>query len=496
MNRHAASRARPDPDLARELFASLGLDALLPEKLAGWRTLLAEAMAFFLDRLPEARLAAIVAEQFALADTAAPGVRIAALLAHCPTLHKLGQVIARHPGLDAGLRHALQALESMPPTTDIAPLLAAARAELGGDSGVHLAERALAEGSVAIVLPCSWREHGLLREGVLKALKPGVALRLGEELAILPALGDFLVGRGAELGLPAIDYHGYLAAAGRLLKEEIRLDREQAHMRIASTLLAADAHVFVPALLPWCTPALTAMERIHGAKLADAIVAPHEARRLGRALVGGLLARPFWSPAERALFHGDLHGGNLLRADDGRIAVLDWSLAAHLDKAQREALVDLALAALALDTGRIASALAGLGLVESCSASVSATVDQALDNFVCSGRALGFDWLIGLLDALALQGGSGFGEQLAVFRKSWLSLAGVLGDLGAGADADLPLIDLGVRRLAAEWPARLLAPADSRAFATHVSTADLWRAAADIFPASLRYWARLLGRAY
>lgn len=80
-----------------------------------------------------------------------------------------------------------------------------------------------------------------------------------------------------------------------------------------------------------------------------------------------------------------------------------------------------------------------------------------------------------------------------MFRKSWLSLAGVLGDLGAGADADLPLIDLGVRRLAAEWPARLLAPADSRAFATHVSTADLWRAAADIFPASLRYWAR---RAY
>jgi len=488
--------ASAGPGLAAELFAALGVDALLPETLAAWRPLLAEAMAFFLERLPETRLAAIIAEQFALAGAASADMRIAALLAHCPTLHKLGQVVARHPGLDAGLRHALQALESMPATGTIAPLLAHVRAELGSGSGLHLADRALAEGSVAIVLPFSWREDGELREGVLKALKPGLAQRLGEELAILPALGDFLVRRGAQLGLPALDYHDHLAAAGRLLTHEIRLDREQAHMRAAAALLADDAHVFVPALLPWCTPSLTAMERIHGPKLADAALAPHEARRLGRALVGGLLARPFWSPAESALFHGDLHGGNLLLADDGRIAVLDWSLTACLDKPRREALVDVALAAIALDTRRIASALTRLGLLEDTAPMVTTTVDRALDDLVRSGRPLGFDWLVGLLDVLALQGASGFGEQLAVFRKSWLSLTGVLGDLGAGTDADLPLLDLGVRRFAAEWPARLLAPADSRAFATHVSTAGLLRAAADTVPASLRYWARLLGRAH
>ena len=80
-----------------------------------------------------------------------------------------------------------------------------------------------------------------------------------------------------------------------------------------------------------------------------------------------------------------------------------------------------------------------------------------------------------------------------MFRKSWLSLAGVLGDLGAGHDTDLPLLDLGLRHFAAEWPARLLAPADSRAFSTHVSTADLLRAAANTWPAGLRYWLRLLG---
>ncbi|RTL18461.1 MAG: hypothetical protein EKK55_21000 [Rhodocyclaceae bacterium] len=485
-----------DPDLATELFESLGLDALLPEPLAAWRPLLAEGMAFFLGRLPETRLGAIVTEQLALAESASAAARATALLAHCPTLHKLGQVVARQPGLDAELRRHLQALESLPANVEADTLHRQIAAELGADHGLHLADRALAEGSVAVVLPFSWRQGGRSHEGVLKALKPGIADRLGEELAILPALGDFLEGRGAELGLPAIDYRSHLAAAGRLLVQEIRLDREQANLRAAAALLVDDADVFVPTLLPWCTPALTAMERIDGPKLSDAALSTHESRRLGRALVGGLLARPFWSCSENSPFHGDLHGGNLLLAPDGRVAVLDWSLVARLSKAEREALVEVALAALALDPSRITAGLAGLGLRDSRSTAIGATVERALDTLVRSGRPLGFDWLVGLLDALALQGASGFGEQLAVFRKSWLSLAGVLGDLGGGHDTDLPLLGLGLQRFTAEWPARLLAPADSRAFSTHVSTADLLRAAADAWPAGLRYWLRLLGHGH
>lgn len=483
-----------EPELAADLFESLGLEALLPEALAAWRPLLVEGLAFFLERLPPARLGAIVAEQVALAATAPAAARIAALLAHCPTLHKLGQVVARQPALDAELRRHLQALESLPASTAIDALLAHVRAELGHARSLRLADRALAEGSVAVVLPFSWRQDGRSHEGVLKVLKPRVAQRLAEELAILPALGDFLERRGVALGLPALDYRHHLAAAGRLLTQEVRLEREQANMRAASALLADDADVFVPALLPWCTPTLTAMARIDGPKLSEAALPAREARRLGRALVGGLLARPFWSRSEAAPFHGDLHGGNLLLAADRRIAVIDWSLTARLAKAEREALVEIALAAVALDARRIAAGLAALGLQDGAAAPVAATVERALDRLVRSGRPLGFDWLVGLLDALALQGASGFGAQLAVFRKSWLSLTGVLGDLGAGGDTDLPLIGLGLQRFAAEWPARLLSRADSRAFSTHVSTADLLRTAADAWPAGLRYWTRLLAQ--
>jgi len=138
-----------DSDLGTELFESLGLGTLLPEPLAAWRPLLAEGMAFFLERLPEAHLGAIVAEQIALASSASAAARATALLAHCPTLHKLGQVVARQPGLDAELRRHLQALESLPASTGVDGLHAHIHAELGADHGLHLADRALAEGSVA-----------------------------------------------------------------------------------------------------------------------------------------------------------------------------------------------------------------------------------------------------------------------------------------------------------------------------------------------------------
>lgn len=141
-------------------YARTALRTLLPEPLAAWRPLLAEGMAFFLERLPEARLGAIVAEQIALASSASAAARATAVLAHCPTLHKLGQIVARQPGLDAELRRHLQALESLPASTGVDGLHAHIHAELGADHGLHLADRALAEGSVAVVLPFSWRHVG------------------------------------------------------------------------------------------------------------------------------------------------------------------------------------------------------------------------------------------------------------------------------------------------------------------------------------------------
>lgn len=477
------------------LFESIGVHALIPASLAPWRPLLVEALAFFLDHLPEPRLSALLAGQLALdADTPA-AARAAALLAHCPTLHKLGQVVARHRELDPVLRQHLQQLESMPSTLPVAPIVQRLRKQFADAAGLHIADTALAEGSVAVVLPFSWREEGRLRDGVFKVLKPAVARHLAQELAVLPALADFLAARGARLGLPAIDYHGHLASVQELLTQEIRLDVEQANMRAAAAQMSGDGAVFVPRLLPWCGPGVTAMERVHGRRVNDAVLSRAQGGALAREMIAALLARPFWSQADPAVFHGDLHGGNLLMAEDGRLAVLDWSLTARLAKAEREAIVTIALGAMTLDQRQIIDGLARLGLRDAQCAQCVRTVSDALDALVRSGRPVGFDWLVALLDRLALQGAGGFGAQLAVLRKSWLSLAGVLRDLDADTAPDLPLFGVGLQRLVAELPARLVAPADSRAFSTHVSTVDLIALAGAAWPASLRYWSRLLATA-
>src|SRR5574337_1188000 len=77
--------------------------ALVPAQYAAWRPLVAGGLRFFLENLPARRLSAIVAEQLTL-PAAGVAERVTALVRHCPTLHKLGQVVARDRRLAPELR--------------------------------------------------------------------------------------------------------------------------------------------------------------------------------------------------------------------------------------------------------------------------------------------------------------------------------------------------------------------------------------------------------
>ncbi len=475
-----------------QTLEALGVSALLPGALEAWRPLVSEALLAFLRGLPAARLDDIAERQLALGFDASPAQRLAGLLACCPTLHKLGQVVARQPHLPEDLRIQLRVLESMPAATPMSGIMRRLRSELGADiRQLAIDDAALAEGSVAVVLPFCWRQHGGLRDGVLKVLKPGIETRLAQELALLPGIASLLERRSAELGLAAIDYRSPLASVQRLLREEIRLDREQRHLEAAAAFHSADARVRIPALLPWCTPRVTAMERINGSELSQAPLNAAGRRELAATMMSALLARPFWSEAETAFFHGDLHGGNLLYTENGRLAVLDWSLLAQVSKADREAMVATALGGISLDVARILSGLQALGLRGLDRRSLGGLIERSLDRAVRNRHPIGFNWLLALMDELALHGASGFDDSLSVLRKSWLSLTGVIGDLGVDASPDLSLLSSGFGHLLAEWPQRVFAPPASRAFGTHLSNADLLQLAASGWTSVARYWARL-----
>lgn len=472
------------------LLESLGLSRLVPPSLAAWRPLVMDGMNFFLERLPSHRLEAIVGAQMALPQSADAAVRLAALLSQCPTLHKLGQVLARNKHLPVEVQHQLQTLETMEPSTPMEQVLLRLRQELGHDLPVVLADRALAEGSVAVVLPFTWQDHGEARHGVFKVLKPGIEEIFAEEISIWVELGEFLEERSRDLGLPALDFRLTLDSIRELLTHEIALRIEQDNLRQAQTLYAREPRLMIPHLLPWCTPRLTAMERVFGTKVTDAGLSWQRRAELASAMVSTLVAHPFWSQAPRAMFHADLHAGNLLVTNDGRLAVLDWSLTLGLSKEDRETLVSMILGGLTLDAARIRDAVASLGTISADDPVLVRTVDRALDGVALGGQLPGFDWLLNFLDALALETTAGFREDFVLFRKTWFSLSDVIGDLTGAYAPDAQLLEVALERFVAEWPARLIAPPASNRFSTHVSNSDLLQAGASAWLVPMRYYER------
>ena len=194
---------------------------VVPDAYAAYRRPIAAALEFYLENLPAPRAAAIVGEQLSLDPSAGAAERLTILARACPVLHKLGQVLARDRRLDPGMRGQLQRLESMPPRVPITILREHIERELGPLQrlGLSLEPEALAEASVAVVVPFAYRDGadddvGLGR-GVFKLIKPGVEERLGQDLALLEDVGAFLDERCARFGHPSVGLPGCLCSGAR-----------------------------------------------------------------------------------------------------------------------------------------------------------------------------------------------------------------------------------------------------------------------------------------
>jgi ubiquinone biosynthesis protein len=458
------------------LIDESALASVLPAEYAHFLRPVRDALAVFLAGLPPAHQSAVLTEQAALPPTASAAERLAVLARSCPALHKLGQVLARDRRLSPGLRRHLQELESLPPSVPLPTIQEILARELGHlrRLGVTVLPPALAEASVAVVIP--FRQDGGAgpRDGVFKVLKPGIEERLEQELELFGRVGSYLDEECHGLGIPHLDYEESFEQVRDKLRHEVRLDREQLHLARARALYADEPRVQVPALFDHCTPRVTAMERVTGGKVTDhALHSAREKRRLAGLVVEALIARPVFLKESRALFHGDPHAGNLFLTDEGRLAILDWSLVGTLGERSRVALAQVTLGALTLHPERVVASLEGLAERGVDRPALGRVVDGWLGR-VRRGQFPGFTWLMGLLDEAVQTARLRVGGELMLFRKALHTLEGVLADVGAQEGrVDEVLLGEFLRHLAAEWPLRWLAPPGSRAFATRLSNADL-----------------------
>jgi ubiquinone biosynthesis protein len=482
------------------LQSTCGIDIspLVPKRYAAYRPLIAEALLFFVQHLPPHRLAPILVEQQALPRNATMSERLAGLLRHCPTLHKLGQVVARDRRLAPELRQHLQALESMEPKTAVSAMADDVNRELRdySGSGIQLEPSALAEASVAVVVPFSRRQatNTVESEGVLKILKPGIEDCLGEELEVWTALSAFIDERCEYHRIPTLRYAETLKTIRELLANEIRLDLEQRHLQEASRFYADAEGIKVPALLPFCTSRITAMERIHGHKVTESgNMPPATRRRLASLVIEALVARPVWMPEDTSLFHADPHAGNLFFTEDQQLAILDWSLVGHLGKEERIHTMQIVLGALTFDAKRIVQAISAMAHSTPNEQALRQIVDRALGRLYREQRMPGFRWLLDLLDDAMLSAGLCFGEDLLLFRKSVLTIEGVIADVSETDSLDWALPIAAIKQFSQELSSRAFALPTSRQFGTHLSNLDLLSLYWKVPSAATRFWKHVWG---
>jgi ubiquinone biosynthesis protein len=470
------------------LINEADIASVLPEAYAHYRRPIKGALTVFLEGLPAAHQDTVLLDQATLPPTATVSERFARLARSCPALHKLGQTLARDRRLLPELRLELQRLESLPPSIPLKEIRRVLTRELGrlDRLGVVLEPPALAEASVAVVVP--FRHDG--REGVFKILKPGIEERLEQELALLERVGSYLDEECEALGIPHLDYREAFEGLADRLRHEVRLDLEQRHLAIAQAAYPNAPRIHIPALFEFCSPRVTAMERVYGDKVTDHRFDSADARRrCAELIVTALIARPILSTAADALFHGDPHAGNLLLTRDHRLAILDWSLATTLSEERRVAFVQIILGAVTLDAGRVAAALAVLSEQRECDGSAVRSVIDASLGRMRHGQLPGLLWLTTLLDNVVQVAGMRFGAEMLLMRKMLHALEGVIADIGADRRCiDAVLLSDFFKRMAVEWPYRWLVLPDNRAFATRLSNADLVGVVMNLPLTATRFW--------
>lgn len=409
-----------------QLFPTLS-DQLSPptsELLSRWS-------AEFFTYLPQSTVSQMVRR---LREGAPPS----SVLCCSPVLSKLSQVLARDSRLSPVVRKELEKLESSTPRNRYREL----RQEISRrcPPGVRLG-RPLSEGSLAVVFSLSSRG----RDGVAKILKSGIREQLRAELRALEESLSFLQSQAHKAGLPDLDYTDLATRVRRLLLSELDLGVERKNLHDARAHFD-QTKLAIPEPWEFSDQTVLFMDRLYGGELSESSA---------RCAISQLVVKPLFHSEEYSLLHGDLHGGNLMTCDDGRVGVLDWGLCLKLDRKQRSQLSRLTASILFHRKAPCLRVLTEMGL-EPGEIRLEGDLSDALDGLLEGCRGELPEWLV-------------------VLRKTLHQFRGVLQSTGSAQTIDQVVLSEGLQQLILEWPFRwLVGPNRRDVFGSNLSTADLW----------------------
>ncbi len=248
------------------------------------------------------------------------------------TFMKFGQMVASSPGLfgDEMADEFRSCLDTGPvvPFTQV-------RRRVEDDLGANLEEvfeefepQPIGRASIAVVHRARLRDG---REVAVKVLRPGIERVVATDLDLMQPLFDILSRQTGDQMAGSILQ--LLDGLRQQLGEELDLRNEAralAHFRRLGREIDLPL-IVVPEPHPELSgPNVLTMEYLKGIPIDD-LARVSELGYDPAPLVEAVVRSFFVTAVRWGAFHGDVHAGNMLLLDDGRIGIIDWGIVGRLD---------------------------------------------------------------------------------------------------------------------------------------------------------------------
>lgn len=240
-------------------------------------------------------------------------------------------------------------------------------AELGrpiSDVFSELDEKPLASGSIAQVHSAVLRDSG--KRVVLKVLKPGVEEILSTDMDFLYLLSRYLALVAPEVS--RLSLTEIMSDIRYSMVQEVDFNKEVEHISTFSSYLDSQ-NLRSIATCPYVYKQLSSrrlivMEKLEGVPLTDLSSIRAVTRKDPEGVLVSALNTWFGSVLAAETFHADVHAGNLLVLNDGRVGFLDFGIVGRISPVTFKAIEALVTSVAVGDYETMARALATIGATD------------------------------------------------------------------------------------------------------------------------------------
>jgi len=355
-----------------------------------------------------------------------------------PTYIKLGQIISSGEGIfPEELVSEFRLLRDRVPPEPFAVVRRTIEEDLGrpiAEVFTSIDRTPIASASIAQVHAATLRSGERV---VVKVQRRRVAPLVRLDIAAMAWLAPFLVGRipvAALTNPPAL-----VELFAETIVEELDFRLEAQNMLdIAAVFVGTGQRtVVVPRPHPeLVTRRVLVMEHLHGFPWSDA-----DGMRAAGIDTAAVLRSSLIAFLEGALlygvFHGDLHGGNMLVQADGTVALMDFGITARLDERKRQAFLRLQMGASTNNVTVQVEALRDLGALPADSDIEAVIRDLNLDRPPIDPTTLTADEMMAELRDVTkalLAYGARLPKELMLFVKNMLFLNGAMAAMAPDVD--------------------------------------------------------------